>query len=66
MANKILANGPLAIKMAKRAINLGLDNSLEDGLMAEEACYGRLIPTDDRVEALKAFNEKRPPRFKGE
>ncbi|KAJ8301464.1 hypothetical protein KUTeg_020451 [Tegillarca granosa] len=39
---------------------------LNTGLQFEEACYAQVIPTKDRVEALKAFKEKRKPKFIGE
>ena len=39
--------------------------SLSDGLFFEIECYNRTIPTKDRLEGILAFNEKRPPKFKG-
>ena len=37
-----------------------------EGKMAvEEECYARVVPTEDRLEALAAFSEKRKPNFKG-
>lgn len=66
LAKRILPNGPLAIKMAKRAINNGNQVSLDAGLAIEEACYDQVIPTRDRMEGLTAFAEKRSPNYKGE
>lgn len=66
LAKRILPNGPLAIRMAKRAINNGSQVSLEAGLAIEEACYDQVIPTKDRIEGLTAFVEKRSPNYKGE
>lgn len=66
LAKKILPNGPLAIRMAKKAVNSGNQISLEAGLAVEEACYDQIIPTNDRIEGLKAFIEKRTPIYKGE
>jgi 1,4-dihydroxy-2-naphthoyl-CoA synthase len=40
--------------------------SLADGLAFEIEAYNRTVPTDDRREGVKAFNEKRAPEFKGE
>jgi enoyl-CoA hydratase len=40
--------------------------SLTDGLAFEIEAYSRTVPTDDRREGIKAFNEKRSPDFKGE
>lgn len=65
LAEKILPNGPLGIKMAKRAINKGIEVDLGTGLAIEEACYAQLIPTKDRLEGLQAFKEKRKPVFRG-
>ncbi|MDQ7007787.1 MAG: enoyl-CoA hydratase-related protein [Acidobacteriota bacterium] len=58
--------GPVALRAAKTAIDAGLGaGSLEAGLAVEQACYQRVLPTEDRREALSAFVEKRPPRFSG-
>lgn len=66
LAQEILKSAPVAVRMAKQAINRGLDVDLNTGLQFEEACYAQVIPTKDRVEALKAFKEKRKPKFIGE
>ncbi|MBL7994309.1 enoyl-CoA hydratase/isomerase family protein [bacterium] len=63
LAEEINANAPIAIRLAKKAVRLGLDVSLKDGLEIENECYNDVIPTRDRVEALKAFNEKRKPKW---
>jgi methylglutaconyl-CoA hydratase len=39
---------------------------IEDGLKLEEACYAKIVSTQDRREGLKAFVEKRSPQYKGE
>lgn len=64
-ASRIVANAPLAVRQAKQAIHHGLQMSLADGLAFEIEAYNRTIPTDDRREGIKAFNEKRSPDFKG-
>ncbi|WP_308637896.1 enoyl-CoA hydratase-related protein [Paenibacillus silvisoli] len=67
LAEELLANAPLAVNQAKQAIDQGLDASdLEAALAFETDAYEALIPTKDRLEALAAFREKRPPRFTGE
>jgi len=66
LAQEILPNGPVGIKMAKNAINNGIEVDLASGLAIEEACYAQVIPTKDRIEALKAFKEKRKANFQGE
>lgn len=65
-ARKITANAPLAVRQAKQAIQRGLQMSIADGLAFEIEAYNRLVPTRDRVEGVKAFNERRPPVFLGE
>lgn len=65
IAGEISANGPLAIRAAKRAVNQGFDLTMDEGLKVELAAYETIIPTEDRVEAVKAFAEKRKPDFKG-
>ncbi|XP_021499260.1 methylglutaconyl-CoA hydratase, mitochondrial isoform X1 [Meriones unguiculatus] len=58
--------GPVAMRVAKLAINQGMEVDLVTGLAIEEACYAQTISTKDRLEGLLAFKEKRPPRYKGE
>ncbi|CAL9161661.1 unnamed protein product [Musa hybrid cultivar] len=57
--------GPLAIRMAKQAINKGLEVDMPSALDAEEECYEKLLDTQDRLEGLAAFAEKRKPRYLG-
>ncbi|KAK9885131.1 hypothetical protein WA026_010644 [Henosepilachna vigintioctopunctata] len=66
LCEEMLRNGPLALKMAKTAINKGLEVDLHTGLAIEEACYAQVIPTKDRTEALEAFQNNRVPNFVGE
>ncbi|KAJ8047874.1 Methylglutaconyl-CoA hydratase, mitochondrial [Holothuria leucospilota] len=66
LAREILPNGPVAVHMAKLAIDKGLEVDLESGLAFEEAYYAQTIPTKDRIEGLMAFKEKRKPVYKGE
>ncbi|CAG0899785.1 unnamed protein product [Cyprideis torosa] len=66
LATEMLPNGPVALRMAKLAINKGREVDLMSGLSFEEACYAQIIPTKDRREGLEAFREKRPPKYKGE
>jgi enoyl-CoA hydratase len=63
MAKKILSKGPVAITLAKRAINEGLEMDLKEGLKLEAKLFGELFDTFDMREGVKAFLEKRPPRF---
>jgi enoyl-CoA hydratase/carnithine racemase len=65
LAGAIAENGPVAVRAAKDAIDRGSELPLEQGLAVEAACYERTLPTEDRLEALAAFAEKRRPRFKG-
>lgn len=66
LAEEILPNGPVGVKMAKRAINKGLQVDLSTGFIIEEDCYSQIIPTKDRLEGLAAFTEKRKPNYTGE
>ncbi|KAF3848718.1 hypothetical protein F7725_015215, partial [Dissostichus mawsoni] len=66
LAREINPQGPIAVRMAKLAINQGIEVDLLTGLAIEEACYAQVIPTKDRLEGLAAFREKRRPQFKGE
>jgi methylglutaconyl-CoA hydratase len=66
LAREILPNGPVALRMAKLAVNRGLDLDRDAGLAFEQACYAQVLPTKDRLEGLAAFREKRQPRYRGE
>jgi len=66
LAREILPNGPVGVKMAKAAVNRGLEVDISSALAIEEGCYAQVIPTKDRLEGLLAFREKRKPVYKGE
>ncbi|MDG2142516.1 MAG: enoyl-CoA hydratase, partial [Planctomycetota bacterium] len=61
----IAANGPVAVRAAKAAIDGGSELPQEKGLELEARCYALTLPTSDRLEALAAFSEKRKPVFQG-
>jgi enoyl-CoA hydratase/carnithine racemase len=65
MADMIKETGPIAVEMAKYAINQGIEVDLATGLAIESNAYRVTIPTEDRVEGLTAFREKRKPVYKG-
>lgn len=65
MAQTMASQSPLALSFAKEAINKGLDLTMEQGLRLEADLYFLLHTTKDRTEGIKAFREKRPPKFRG-
>ena len=65
MAGMIAETGPIAVEMAKYAIDKGIETDLATGLAIESNAYRVTIPTEDRVEGLTAFREKRKPVYKG-
>jgi len=65
MATMICDAGPVAIEQAKYAINYGLETDIHTGLAIESNAYWVCIPTEDRLEGLAAFKEKRKPKYKG-
>lgn len=66
LASEMLSQGPIALRMAKKSINKGIETDLYSALTYEELCYAQVIPTKDRIEGLMAFKEKRKPVYKGE
>jgi enoyl-CoA hydratase/carnithine racemase len=65
MAAMICETGPIAIEQAKYAINYGIEADIHTGLAIESSSYWVTIPTEDRLEGLAAFKEKRKPVYKG-
>jgi len=64
-AGKISENAPLAVRQAKKSVHYGLQMDLLTGYRFEIEAYNRLVDTDDRREGVRAFNEKRKPKFQG-
>ncbi|MGE7761267.1 enoyl-CoA hydratase-related protein [Peribacillus sp. NPDC097895] len=65
LAGKIMNNGPIAVKQAKYAIVQGMNTDLQTGMAIEGKAYELTIPTQDRLEALEAFSERRKTQFTG-
>lgn len=64
-ASSIAANAPIAVREAKWAIDAGVHLPLEDAVKVELIAYARVVPTEDRREGMRAFDERRPPQFVG-
>ncbi len=65
MAQEMAAKGPIALRYTKEAVYNGIDLTLEQGLRLEADLYLLLHTTKDRTEGIKAFREKRTPKFEG-
>jgi enoyl-CoA hydratase len=65
LARTIAERPPLAARLAKRAVLTAQESGLSDGLTAERAMFDEAMATEDRVEGMQAFLEKREPDFKG-
>ena len=65
VAERIASLAPLSVRQAKHAIRQGLQTDLPSAMRLEVEAYNRLVGTEDRREGLRAFNEKRKPKFKG-
>ncbi|MDR3699901.1 MAG: enoyl-CoA hydratase-related protein [Candidatus Sulfopaludibacter sp.] len=63
--DKVLANAPLALRMAMEAVDVGLSAGLEEGLRFEAAAFGVCAASEDRQEGTRAFLEKRRAVFAG-
>jgi enoyl-CoA hydratase len=64
-AAAIAGNAPMSVRQAKKSIHAGLQMDLKNAFLFEIEAYNRLIPMADRQEGIRAFNEKRKPRFEG-
>ena len=65
IAQKIIANAPLAVQYAMEAVKRGLDLPLAEGLYLEATLFGVCCATEDKKEGTTAFLEKRSAQFKG-
>jgi enoyl-CoA hydratase/carnithine racemase len=61
----IAGNAPISTRQIKQAVNYGMNMDLASGMMFEIEAYNRMVPTEDRREGIRAFNEKRKPNFQG-
>jgi enoyl-CoA hydratase/carnithine racemase len=65
IAVEISKSAPLAVQKIKQAVMRGLDMPLGEGLSLEHELYNWLRVTEDAIEGARAFDEKRPPAWKG-
>jgi enoyl-CoA hydratase/carnithine racemase len=65
LARRVARRPPIAARLAKQAVIAADETSLSAGLEAERRLYEMAMATEDRVEGMQAFLEKRPPQFRG-
>jgi enoyl-CoA hydratase/carnithine racemase len=65
LARVIAERPPVAVRLAKRAVLAAAETTLAEGLKTERGLFDEAMATEDRVEGMNAFLEKREPRFKG-
>ena len=65
VARTMAALGPVALRMARESIIRGLEMHLDDALREDEYRHAILCTTEDRLEGIQAFKDKRLPKFKG-
>jgi enoyl-CoA hydratase/carnithine racemase len=65
IADIIAQNGPIAVRQAKKAVAWGSEVDLETGMRLSIEAYNITVNTEDRLEGVRAFNERRPPAFQG-
>ena len=65
LAGKIASKGQIAARLAKEAIDRGMDVDLRAGLAIEAGAFGLCFSTEDQKEGMRAFLEKRKPEFTG-
>uniref|UniRef100_Q3TLP5-2 Isoform 2 of Enoyl-CoA hydratase domain-containing protein 2, mitochondrial n=1 Tax=Mus musculus TaxID=10090 RepID=Q3TLP5-2 len=65
LAQEILPQAPIAVRLGKVAIDRGMEVDIASGMAIEQMCYAQNIPTQDRLEGMAAFREKRAPKFVG-
>ena len=65
LAEDLCRSSPVSVREAKRAIDRGLEVPLEQAIELEDVAWRRAVASEDRVEGITAFNEKRDPQWKG-
>ncbi len=61
----IAGNAPVSTRQIKQSVNMGANMDLRSAMMFEIEAYNRMVPTEDRREGIRAFNEKRKPVYQG-
>ena len=64
-AERIAGNAPISTRQAKKSVSVAMEVDLKNGYAFEIEAYNRMVGTEDRLEGIRAFNEKRRPEFKG-
>ena len=64
MANTIAEQAPIAVKLCKSSINRGMQCDIETALMYESEAFGACFSTEDQMEGMIAFSERREKSFK--
>ena len=65
IAESIAGRGPVAVRAAKAAVRAALDLPFDEGLALERSLFERCFASEDKLEGIRAFLEKRPPIFPG-
>jgi enoyl-CoA hydratase/carnithine racemase len=65
LARHVADRAPIASRLAKQAVNAAEETGLAAGMEVERRLYELTMATEDRIEGLSAFLEKRRPEFKG-
>ena len=65
MAGKLIAKGPVAIRIAKQVVQASLSSSQEVGELLEMLALSALCSTEDKMEGVTSFLEKRTPEYRG-
>ncbi|HEV8595148.1 MAG TPA: enoyl-CoA hydratase-related protein, partial [Thermoplasmata archaeon] len=65
LAGKIASKSPAAVRLAKAAVKASANMPLDQGLRYEQSLFSVVFSTEDKEEGVRAFQEKRPPKWTG-